>query len=162
MPAPRLNQRQSFVPDIYTKTEIRSLLGSTKRNRRMDCALDQPTMQAMIVLLYANGLHVKEIPNIMHSDLDLEEGFIRIRSGQAHINLRIPIATDLYKVLREFRVGKLRIHAGSPYLFLTRKGKQTSSASISGTFTEVRCASGVHRRDDSRAGLYVIVVPSSF
>jgi integrase/recombinase XerD len=150
MPAPRLNQRQSFVPHIYTKTEIRSLLEATKRNRRTDCALDQPTMQAMIVLLYATGLPVGELPSIMDSDLDLEEGFIRIRSGQAHRNRRIPIGTDLCKVLREFKAGKLRIHARSPYLFLTRKGKQTRSASISRTFTEVRCASGVHRRDDSR------------
>jgi integrase/recombinase XerD len=56
MPTARLAQRQKFVPHVYTKTELRSLLRATTRYRRPDCALDQPTLKTIIILLYATGL----------------------------------------------------------------------------------------------------------
>jgi hypothetical protein len=52
MPAPRTNQRQSFVHHIYTPMEIRLLLEATKHNREADRSLDQSTLQTIIVLLY--------------------------------------------------------------------------------------------------------------
>lgn len=149
MPPPRVKQRQSFVPHIYTLIEIRSLLEATKHNRETDRALDQPTLQTMIVLLYATGLPIGEIPTILDSDVDLREGFIRIRSSEAHRDRQIPIGKDLRKVLREYKASRVCLSAGSPYLFVTKQGKQTRSASISKKFAELRLASGVHRRDDS-------------
>jgi integrase/recombinase XerD len=149
MPTPRLSQRQRFVPHVYTKSEMRALLEATQRDRRTDCALDQPTLQTIIILLYATGLPVGEVPTIRESDLDLTDGFIRIRSSAAHRNRRIPIGAELCKVLREYKAHWTRLSVGTSYLFMTRKGKQTRSAGISHAFTELRRASGVHRRDGS-------------
>jgi integrase len=86
----------------------------------------------------------------MESDLDLADGFIRIRSTQAHRDRRIPIGPDLCNVLREYKIWRDPLTGDTPFLFLTRKGKQPSSASISRNFNGLRRASGVHRRDDSR------------
>ena len=149
MPTPRLPQRQRFVPHVYTKTEMRSLLEATKRKRRSGCALDQPTIQTIIILLYATGLPVGEVPSIRDSDLDLDAGFIRIRSDEAHRNRRIPIGTDLCRVLSAYKTTQARMTVAAPFLFVTGKGKQTRSAGISRAFTEIRRASGVHRRDGS-------------
>jgi integrase/recombinase XerD len=149
MPAPRTNQRQSFVHHIYTPMEIRLLLEATKHNREADRSLDQSTLQTIIVLLYATGLPIGEIPTIMDSDVDLIEGFIRIRSSEAHRDRRIPIGTDLCKVLREYEGGRARMSRLSTYFFITRQGKQTRAASISKKFAELRLASGVRRQDGS-------------
>jgi integrase len=149
MPTARLPQRQRFVPHIYTKSEMRALLEATKRKRRSGCAIDQPTVHAIIVLLYSTGLPVGEIPDIMAADLDLTNGFISIRSSEAHRNRRMPIGKDLCRVLKEYKASCTRVPVGASYLFTTRKGKQTRSAGISRAFTELRRASGVHRRDGS-------------
>lgn len=149
MPAARLPQRQRFVPHVYTKPEIRSLLGATRRKRRSGCALDQQTIQTIIILLYATGLPVGEVPGIMVPDIDLTDGFIRIRSSESHRNRRMPIGKDLCKVLKQYIASCTRVPVGPPYLFTTLKGKQTRSAGISHAFMELRRASGVHRRDGS-------------
>lgn len=150
MPTPKVNQRQSFVPHIYTKTELRSLLEATKRNLRTNYAIDQPTLRAIVVLLYATGLPIGEVPTIMEPDVDLVDGFIRIRSPQAHRDRRIPIGPDLCEVLREYIGWRMGVTATTPYLFVTRKGKRTNSANISRNFNGLRRTSGVHRRDGSR------------
>jgi integrase/recombinase XerD len=150
MPPPRLNQRRTFVPHVFTSPEIRSLLEATRRNRRWDYVVDQPTLRTIIVLLYATGLPVGEIPTILESDLDLDGGFIRIRSSQPHRARRIPIGTDLCGVLREYKANRVEPTDGSPYLFLTRRGKPPSSVRISISFRALRLASGVRRRVGSR------------
>lgn len=150
MPPPRLNRPRIFVPHIFTSPEIRSLLEATKRNRRWDYVVDQPTLRTIIVLLYATGLPVGEIPTILDSDLDLEGGFIRIRSDQPHRNRLIPIGTDLCGVLREYQTTRIEPTGGSPFLFLTRRGKPPSSTRISISFRALRLASGVRRRVGSR------------
>jgi len=150
MPPPRLNQRRAFVPHVFTILEIRSLLEATKRNRRWDYVVDQPTLCTIVVLLYATGLPVGEIPTILESDLDLDGGFIRIRSDRPHRNRRIPIGTDLCGVLREYRANRIEPTGGSPHLFLTRRGKPPTSARISISFRALRLASGVRRRVGSR------------
>jgi integrase/recombinase XerD len=149
VPTARLSQRQRFVPHVYTKMEMRSLLEATKRKRRSGCALDQQTIETIIILLYATGLPVGEIPGIRETDLDLTDGFIRIRSSEAHRNRRMPIGIDLCKVLKEYKASCTRASVGVSYLFTTRAGNQTRSAGISRAFTELRRASGVHRRDGS-------------
>ncbi|WP_158789471.1 tyrosine-type recombinase/integrase [Granulicella sp. L46] len=150
MPPPRVNPRRTFVPHVFTTPEIRSLLDATKRNRRWDYVVDQPTLRTIVVLLYATGLPVGEIPTILESDLDLDGGFLHIRSEQPHRNRRIPIGSDLCGVLREYKAIRAEPNAGGPYLFLTRRGKPPTSARISISFRALRLASGVRRRVGSR------------
>ena len=150
MPVARVSSRRTFVPHIFTIAELRALLRATKRNGRTGYAFDPQTLRTIVVLLYATGLPAGEVPSILDSDLDLDNGFIRIRSGEPHRNRRIPIGTDLCKVLQEYRANRLQPAGESPYLFLTRKGKQPTSARITKSFTGLRHASGVHRRVGSR------------
>ena len=150
MPTARIHSRKTFVPHIFTIPELRALLQATKRNGRTGYAFDPQTLRTIVVLLYATGLPAGEVPSILDSDVDLDNGFIRIRSGESHRNRRIPIGKDLCKVLREYRANRLQRTPESPYLFLTKKGKQPTSARITKSFTGLRLASGVHRRVGSR------------
>ena len=150
MPPPMVNRRQSFIPHVFTMTELRSLLAATKRNQNLSFVLDQATFHTIIVFLYATGLPVGELPTIKESDLDLVNGYIQIRSSQPHRNRLIPIGSDLCGVLREYMANKVAPPGDAPHLFQTRTGGPPCAGSISRTFHGLRRASGVHRRDGSR------------
>ena len=150
MPVPRVAQRNSFVPYIFTTMELRSLLEATKSRLSMNYIMDQPTLRAIIVLLYATGIPVGEICTVRKADVDLSDGFIRIRSAEAQRDRLIPIGPDLCGFLREYKAWRAELTRDSPYLFVTRKGRQSNSGSISRYFQGLRRTSGVHRRDGSR------------
>jgi integrase/recombinase XerD len=150
MPKPRINRRHDLEPHIFTRVELRSLLEATKRNRRTNYVLDQLTFRTIIVLLYATGLSVGEVPTILETDADLLNGYIRIRSQYPQRDRRIPIGRDLCEVLREYKMWRYQIATDCPYLFVTRSGKKTNSHSISKNFYGLRRAASVRRRDESR------------
>jgi integrase/recombinase XerD len=150
MPTPKISPRQIFVPYVFARGELRSLLDATKRHQRTNYAVDPPTFRTIILFLYGTGLSVGEVPFIMESDVDLVGGFIHVRSIYAHRDRRIPIGPDLCEVLQKYKTWRSQLAGESPYLFVTRRGKKTTGASISKNFNGLRRASGIHRRDGSR------------
>lgn len=150
MPTPKVSRRKAFAPYIFTTTEIRLLLEATKRRLSPNYVMDQPTLRAIIVLLYATGLPVGEVCILREEDVDLGDQRIRVRSAEAQRDRLIPIGSDLCEVLREYKVWRTTLPGDSPYLFVTRRGRQSNSGSIAKYFQELRRTSGVHRRDDCR------------
>jgi integrase/recombinase XerD len=149
LPAPKVSRRKAFVPYIFTTTEIRLLLEATKSRLSSNYIMDQPTLRAIIVVLYATGLPVGEVCILREEDVDLCSCLIRVRSAEAQRDRIIPIGPDLCEVLIEYKVWRNMIAGRSPYLFVTRKGRQSNSGSIAKYFQVLRRTSGVHRRDDS-------------
>jgi len=149
MPAPKVSRRKTFAPYIFTTIEIRSLLEATKHRVSPNYIMDQPTLRAIIVVLYATGLPVGEACILREEDVDLRNRLIRVRGAEAQRDRVIPVGPDLCEVLREYKVWRSTRPGDSPYLFVTRKGRQTNGGSIAKYFQELRRTSGVHRRDDS-------------
>jgi integrase/recombinase XerD len=149
MPTPKVSQRKTFAPYIFTTIEIRSLLEATKSRLSANYIMDQPTLRAIIVLLYATGLPVGEVCILREEDVDLRDQRIRVRSAEAQRDRLIPIGRDLCEVLKGYKVWRATLPGNSPYLFVTRKGRQSNGGSIAKYFQELRSTSGVHRRDDS-------------
>lgn len=149
MPTPKLRRRTIFVPYIFTTIEIRSLLEATKSHLSPTYIMDQPTLRAIIVLLYATGLQIGEVCRLRGEDVDLSNCFIRVRGVEVQQDRIIPIGSDLCDVLREYKIWRTTLPAELPYLFVTRKGRQSHSGSIAKYFQKLRQASRVHRRDDS-------------
>jgi integrase len=149
MPAPRIIQRKTFAPYIFTTLEIRLLLEATRTHFSQNYVMDQPTLRTLIVVLYATGLPIGEVCTLRDEDIDLCDGIIRVRSAEAQRDRLIPIGPDLCDVLQEYRLWRSRLPGDSPYLFVTRKGRQSNAGSVAKYFQELRRISGVHRRDDS-------------
>jgi integrase/recombinase XerD len=149
MPAPKASRRTTFVPHIFTTLEIRSLLEATRFRVSSNYIMDQPTLRTVIVLLYATGLSVGDVCTLRKEDVDLCDLLIRLRSAEAQRDRVIPIGSDLCEVLREYKVWRTTLPGDSPYLIVTRKGRQSNGGSISKYFQELRQISGVHRDDDS-------------
>ncbi|WP_188760755.1 tyrosine-type recombinase/integrase [Edaphobacter acidisoli] len=150
LPTPRPFVRQTFVPYVFTKLELRSLLEATAQNQKLIIRIDGATLRTIILFLYGTGASVGESTRVLQSDVDLQKGFIRIRSPHSHRSRYIPIGQDLVDVLRQYVAWRSQIRGPSQHLFVTKKGRQVCAEKIAKNFKRLRTIAGIHRRDGSR------------
>jgi integrase/recombinase XerD len=80
--------------------------------------------RTMLEVLYATGLRVSELVNLMYSQLNLNQGVIRI-VGKGNRERMIPLGEEAVRWLREFLGGprgEILLDRSSDYLFPTRRG----------------------------------------
>jgi integrase/recombinase XerD len=113
-----------------------SLPGRTLTEAETQKLLDTPNTslpqgirdRALLELLYAAGLRLKEVCGLAVYDLDLEGGLVRVRHGKGDKERLVPLTTSAQKWLGEYvrqlrpRVAK-RGREGERALFLTRSGQ---------------------------------------
>jgi integrase/recombinase XerD len=150
MPVPRPFVRQTFVPHVFTKTELRSLLEATVHNQKLIIRIDGPTLRTIILFLYGTGASVGESTRVLQSDVDLQKGFVRIRSPHIYRSRCIPIGQDLVDVLSQYVTWRSQINGHSQHFFVTKKGRQICVEKIAKNFKRLRGIAGIHRRDGSR------------
>jgi integrase/recombinase XerD len=150
MPVPRPFTKQTFVPYIFTKSDLRSLLRATIQNQKATVKIDGPTIRTLILFLYATGVSVGESTRILQSDLDLEEGLLRIGSIQGLRTRCIPIGRDCVRVLTEYVTWRSQISGPSQCFFVTKKGRELSIEKIAKNFQRLRKIAGIHRRGEDR------------
>jgi len=80
--------------------------------------------KALILFLYATGLRVSEAMNAKKDDI--EDGWIRVRSGKGDKQRLVPIAEVALRALNEYLHNRPHI---SDYLFINSKGKPLSRIS---------------------------------
>ena len=118
--APRFGQKLPVVLDL---DEVEALIAAPDR-RRPEGLRDW----AMLEVLYATGLRVTELVNLLQREVDLAAGYVRI-VGKGDKQRVVPLgevaidAIDTYEVQAR---GELLANAGgpgaSPALFVTRRG----------------------------------------
>jgi integrase/recombinase XerD len=103
MPQPKPPVRRTFVPHIYTREDIRKLLGAIREyHAKPAFTIDPQTMRTLVLLLYGTGALVGEILKLLPEDVDLRAGFIMIRSYRFNRTRRIPIGHDLRGILKHY------------------------------------------------------------
>jgi integrase/recombinase XerD len=150
MPVPKPFVRQTFVPHVFTKTELRSLLKATAHNEKSIIKIDGPTLHTIILFLYGTGVAVGESTRILQSDVDLRNGFVTIRSPRFNRSRTIPIGRDLLEVLCRYAVWRSQIKGPSQHLFVTKRGLQINIEMIAKNFKRLRQITGIHRWDGPR------------
>ena len=119
-----------YLPEVLSLKEIQSLLSSpditTKLGKRD---------QAILHLLYASGLRVSELINVLPTDIDFQRGIIRVfgkgkkeRTISILHYLALQILTDYLKNTRQLFI-KDDIPVDST-LFLNRSGKKLTRQAI--------------------------------
>jgi integrase/recombinase XerD len=151
MPVPKPFVRQTFVPYVFTKTELRSLLKATNRNNKSIIKIDGPTLHTVILFLYGTGAAVGESVRILQSDVDLQNGFVTIRSPRFHRSRTIPIGRDLLEALRRYEFWRSQIKGPSQHLFVTKRGFQINIEMVAKNFKRLRQITGIHRWDGPRS-----------
>ena len=107
------------LPKSLTVEEVESLLaapqvGDPLGNRD----------RTMLEVLYATGLRVSELVNLKHSQVNLNQGVIRIL-GKGNRERLIPLGEEAMRWLKEFSSGprsEILLERQSEYLFPTRRG----------------------------------------
>ncbi|MDE0790196.1 MAG: site-specific tyrosine recombinase XerD [Woeseiaceae bacterium] len=107
------------LPKTLTEEEVDSLLNAPN--------IDEPLGhrdRTMLELLYATGLRVSELINIKQSQINFNQGVLRIIGKGDHERL-IPIGEESQRWLKEFINGprmEILLERQTDYLFPTRRG----------------------------------------
>lgn len=73
LPPLRVAQARTFVPYIYSRLEVRTLLRATRLSQRKSLTLDAYTLRVLLLFLYATGAYLGEAIALKRKDLDLRE-----------------------------------------------------------------------------------------
>ena len=107
------------LPKSLTESEVESLLGAPD--------IDDPLGhrdRTMLEVLYATGLRVSELISLKQSQINLNQGVLRIR-GKGDRERLIPLGEEAQRWLREFISGprlEILLERQSDHLFPTRRG----------------------------------------
>jgi integrase/recombinase XerD len=150
MPLRRKAGRSSFVPYIYTHTEIRALLKAVHRNKdESACSIAPLTLRTLLIFLYGTGAAVGEALQLLIDDVDIDKGAITIRVKRFRLSRTIPIGTDLKQVLNEYLDSRQRQETQTPHFFVTKEGDSLKAATLLYTFRKLRRRSGIIHLDAS-------------
>lgn len=147
LPPPRHGERRTFVPYIYTRFQIRSLLKATKICQKRAQALDALTFRTFLLTLYATGARFGEILNLRFEDLTLKQSQITFFGTTSHRCRRIPIGPDLRHALAAFIKSLPGRKPRSGRIFLTESGNPISKSTLDSRFQTLRQIAGVTRND---------------
>jgi integrase len=152
LPPPRRFPVQTFVPYVYSRTELRRLLvaaGITQRD--LNSVIGARTFRTLLLFLYGTGAGLSEAVQLERSDVDLRRRRITLRSSLARCAREIPIGVDLYDILLKYhRTHHQEDAMGAPQFFLTKDGSQIKAGTASKTFQKVRKKAGIARNDGAR------------
>jgi integrase/recombinase XerD len=145
-PPPKARVNQSFIPYIYSRAEVRSLV--RVKRWQFKTSLDPITLRAFLLFLYATGAMVGEARALSVEDIDLKRRAIEIRSRSLTRARRIPISNDLCDVLRKYLTWRTRRTVHGPWLFIRSDGEQVGYEVLE-KCSRKRCNSLSIRREQS-------------
>jgi integrase/recombinase XerD len=151
MPAIRPPCPQSFVPYIYSRTQLRLLLRSTRfSQRRHACMIEPQTLRMMLLILYATGALTGEVLRLMREDIDLTRNVVNIRGGRFNRVRSIPIGPDLHSRLHRYVRWTARKQNKGKNFFANRDGSAIKARILGKSFERLRRVSGIARHDEIR------------
>lgn len=149
MPPSRSVVRQTFVPYVYSRAELRALLKATNQVPKRKRTLERQTVRAFLLLLYGTGALVGEMLRLNLNDVNLEAGIITIRNEGPSRSRQVPIGSDVQDVFRIYLNWRTRKQFQSPFLFITREDQPISTRRMNTTFDSLRQSAHVLRHDGS-------------
>lgn len=149
MPPNRPPQRSSFLPYIYTKEEIRSLLRSAPLPKTKNDKIHYKTLRAALLMLYATGATLGEVTRLVHENVDLQHGSITFSGSQLQTARSIPIGRDLVRVAQRYVSWKERTRQRSEFFFPRVDGKEISPRILRDHFERLRTTANIVGRGES-------------
>jgi integrase/recombinase XerD len=151
MPPIRPPCRQTFVPYVYSRTELRLLLRSTQFSQRRDaCMIDSRTLRTLLVFLYGTGVLTGEALRLTKGDVDLKNDVVTIRNKRFGRVRHIPIGPDLHRGIRRYFEWTARREIQCPNVFANRDGSTIKTRILGTSFERLRRVAGIARHDGAR------------
>lgn len=118
---PLRNPTSTFTPYIFTHDEIRRLLIATDVVSQKKSKSSSPIIHLVLPLLfrmlYACGLRITETLLLKNTDVDLEEGVLRLLGTKGEQARLVPMSESLISLCRSYRTNPLVLNFGSEYFF---------------------------------------------
>jgi site-specific recombinase XerD len=149
MPPNRPPQRSRFLPYIYTKEEIRSLLRATPLLKTPNDKIHHKTLRAALLTLYATGATSGEITRLVHENVDLQHGSIIFSGNRLQATRSIPIGRNLVRVAQQYVAWKERTGLRSEFFFPRVDGKEISPRSLRAHFERLHTTAHIVGREES-------------
>jgi integrase/recombinase XerD len=138
--APKLGRK---LPDTLSNEEIELMLDTIDRSTPAG-----ERNRAIIETLYASGLRVSELVNLLISNLYFDEGFIRV-IGKGDKERLVPIhdqAIDsINNYLENVRVHQPVVEGHRDYVFLNKRGMKLSRVMIFYIIRDLAVAAGIRK-----------------
>jgi integrase/recombinase XerD len=131
------------LPQTLTEEEVNSLLGAPNVAEPLG-----HRDRAMLELLYATGVRVSELINLKMSQMNLNQGVLRI-IGKGDRERLIPLGDEAQDWLREFIDGprvEILLERQSDYLFPTRRGDRMTRQAFWHIIKRYAKKAGVRKR----------------
>jgi integrase/recombinase XerD len=149
IPPARPPVTSTFIPYIYSRTQIRLLLANVRvSQKRQGCQIDPRTLRAFLLFLYGTGALVGEACALLRDDVNFKKRIITIRGSQFSRLRQIPICPDLYRALRRYHItNHKKEEMKAPQFFLNKEGNTVNQRTLGSTFQHLRQIAGVARHD---------------
>ena len=139
---------RTFVPYIYSWTELRALLDSVPQcQRNRACSMSATTFRTLLLLLYGTGMRLSEALRFSLADVALGDRLITIRGSKFYKSRLVPIGQDLQRILLEYRDQAPRRGKDHLPFFQSREKRLISTASAQSSFRRLCQLANVRRRD---------------
>lgn len=141
---------QSFVPYIYSRPELRSLLAAVPQCQQgSDCLMSEATFRALLLFLYGTGVRLGEALRLRLSDVDLTLALITIRDTKFYKARFVPLGPEIEKLIRQYLQLRGRRHQRCRTLFQTKTGDPLRARVVQASFARLRKIAGIERHDGS-------------
>lgn len=151
LPPAKPPARQTFVPHVFGRSEIRALLRAAKPSINRQSAMEYQTLQMFLLFLYGTGASVGEALLLECADVDPTAGLIRTRTRSQITTRVIPIGKELREAVRKYAAWRWRRNYKNPRFFVTKMDRPISRRGINKYFVRDCSKAGLRRRDGSPA-----------
>lgn len=126
---------KTFVPYIYTKDEIASIIRESEKLERVHQAPNSHLVYPMLLrVLFGCGLRVSEALRLKESDLDLNNGLIHVEQSKFNSSRLVPMAPRLWDRCRGYYEDVGHYPADGRYFFEVSPGVPYKRGSVYNRF----------------------------
>lgn len=150
LPPPAPKYTTSFVPYIYSVSELRLLLAAVPCcQRRDECLMSASTFRALLLMLYGTGMRIGEALRLRGGDVDLSNGIVTIRGTKFYKSRLVPLGADVHAHLRAYLALPGRVDRDDEPLFQSRLHKAVPRQVVEKRFRILCNLAGVRREESS-------------
>jgi integrase len=150
LPPPAPKYTTSFVPYIYSVSELRLLLAAVPCcQRRDECLMSASTFRALLLLLYGTGMRIGEALRLRGGDADLVHGILTVRGTKFYKSRLVPLGANVHEHLRAYLASAGRVDRNDEPLFQSRLHRQVPRQVVETRFRILCNLAGVRREESS-------------
>ncbi|OQA15948.1 MAG: Tyrosine recombinase XerD [Firmicutes bacterium ADurb.Bin356] len=143
LPLAKSSLNKSFVPYIFTKEQIMSVLQTADQLSKVCNSNQHLVMPVMLRLLYCCGLRISEAASLRIKDIDLTRRTVSILHGKNDISRTLPMSESLCNTISGYLEEMYIATRPDDFVFPTPKMERYSKNAIYQAFRNILWTSGI-------------------